>query len=299
VALVTLPSPLPAPDFEDSVTTADGLSLHCEHFAPPAGSPTRAAVVMIHGFSAHCGAFRHVAGDLAGAGFAVTAFDCRGHGRSQGRHGYVRRFGDYAADLHRVLEHARQRSPGAPVVVAAHSQGVTVALDYLLSGVGTFDALVAAAPYLDLKMPVPLYKRMISPLLGVLLPTLTMHNQISPGLVTRNPDVWDDIRNNPLVHHVATPRWFNEVRAVQARLRKSAASLKVPTFMLVAGDDQLVDAGASVAFAKAAGPIVELQVYDALFHELYLEPERDRVIADVVGWLARRFGGTASRDPYT
>jgi alpha-beta hydrolase superfamily lysophospholipase len=298
-----VPSPpralLPSPDAEDSVTTADGLRLHCEHFAPAPATTLRAAVVMVHGFSAHCGTFRHVAGALAGAGFAVTAFDCRGHGKSQGRHGYVRHFGEYADDLHKVLEHARARTPGAPVVVAAHSQGVTVSLDYLLRGVGTFDALVAAAPYLDLKMPVPLYKRAFSPLMGVLLPTLTMSNQISPELVTRNPDVWDDIRNDPLVHHVATPRWFNEVRATQARLRASAASLRVPTFMAVAGDDRLVDAGASVAFAQAAGPIVELRVYDALFHEIYLEPERERVITDVVAWLTRRFGGTASRDPYT
>jgi lysophospholipase len=120
-----------------------------------------------------------------------------------------------------------------------------------------------------------------------------MSNQISPELVTRNPAVWDEIRNDPLVHHVATPRWFNEVRATQARLRVSATSLAVPTFMPVAGADQLVDAGASIAFARAAGPTVELRVYDDLFHEIYLEPERDRVIGDVVDWLTRRFGGTA------
>lgn len=289
----------PSPTVEDSVTTADGLRLHCEHFPAGPGVPTRAAVVMVHGFSAHCGTFRHVAGALSAAGFAVTAFDCRGHGRSEGRHGYVGRFAEYAEDLHRVLEHARQRTPGAPVVVAAHSQGVTVSLDYLLRGVGTFDALVAAAPYLGLKMPVPLYKRAFSPLLGVIFPTLTMSNQISPELVTRNPDVWDDIRNDPLVHHVATPRWFNEVRAAQARLLASASALKVPTFMPVAGDDRLVDPGASLAFARSAGPVVEVRVYDALFHEVYLEPERERVIGDVVDWLTRRFGGTASRDPYT
>jgi alpha-beta hydrolase superfamily lysophospholipase len=287
----------PSPDAQDSITTFDGLRLHCEHFA--ASGTTRAAVVMVHGFSSHCGPFREVARALADAGFAVTGFDLRGHGRSQGRHGYVKRFADYGDDLHRVLEHARQRSPGAPLAVAAHSMGVTVTLDYLLRGVGSFDALVAAAPYLDLKMPVPLYKRGISPVMGVLWPTLTMANQISPELVTRSPEVWEDIRKDALVHHVATPRWFNEVRAVQARLRASAAQLKVPTFMPVAGDDRLVDAGASVAFARAAGSIVELRVYDDLFHEIYLEPERALVIADVVTWLSRRFGGTGPRDPYT
>jgi alpha-beta hydrolase superfamily lysophospholipase len=112
---------------------------------------------------------------------------------------------------------------------------------------------------------------------------------------------------DPLVHHVATPRWFNEVRATQARLRASAAKLQVPTFMPVAGSDRLVDHEAAVAFARDAGPIVELKVYADLFHELYLEPERDLVIADILAFLdrtldrtlERRFGGTAARDPYT
>src|ERR1700759_1890669 len=104
---------------------------------------------------------------------------------------------------------------------------------------------------------------------------------------------------DPLVHHVATARWFTEVRATQVRLRASAAQLKVPTFRPVAGADRLVDAPTSVAFARAAGPIVELKVYDELAHELYLEPERDAVIADLVGWLRGRFGGAPPHDPYT
>ena len=158
----------PSPDTEETLTAFDGLKLHVETFN--AVPPARAAVVMIHGFSAHCGLFRHVPAALAAAGFAVTAFDCRGHGRSEGRHGYVRRFSDYADDLGRVIARARDLSPGLPLAVAAHSHGVAVTLDYLFRGVGTFDALVAAAPYLDLKMKVPLYKRMISPVMGALWP---------------------------------------------------------------------------------------------------------------------------------
>ena len=106
-----------SPDAEETLTTFDGLKLHVETF--DATPPTRAAVVMVHGFSAHCGLFRHVPAALAAAGFAVTAFDCRGHGRSEGRHGYVRRFSDYADDLGRVIARARDRSPGGAAACGA------------------------------------------------------------------------------------------------------------------------------------------------------------------------------------
>ena len=285
------------PDREETVQTADGLALHVERFHPV--GPPRTNAVLVHGFSAHCGAFRHVAAALADAGHAVTTFDCRGHGQSQGRHGYVRRFTDYDDDLNRVLAHARADAPDRPTVVVAHSHGATITLDYLFRGLGTVDALVVATPYLELKLKVPLYKRIASPILGALWPTLTMWNEIQPETVSRSPEVCKEITTDPLVHHVATPRWFNEVRATQARLRASASSLKVPTFMAVAGADRLVDPAASVAFAQAAGSAVELKVYDQLFHEIFLEPERDVVIGDIVRWLNGRFGGTAARDPYT
>ena len=278
----------PSPDTEETLTAFDGLKLHVETF--DAAAPARAAVVMVHGFSAHCGMFRHVPAALARAGFAVTAFDCRGHGRSEGRHGYVRRFSDYTDDLGRVIARARDRSPDLPLVVAAHSHGVTITLDYLFRGVGTFDALVAAAPYLDLKMKVPLYKRMISPVMGALWPTLTMSNEIALDVTCSDPQAVAAMAADPLIRHVATPRWFNEVRATQARLRVSATLLKVPTFMPVAGSDRLVDSAAAIAFAHAAGPIVDLKVYEKSFHEMYLEADRDVVIADVIDWLSRRFG---------
>ena len=63
--------------------------------------------------------------------------------------------------------------------------------------------------------------------------------------------------------------------------------------MPVAGEDRLVDSAAAIAFAKAAGPIVDLKVYEKVFHEMYLEPDRDLVIADVVDWLSRRFAARA------
>jgi alpha-beta hydrolase superfamily lysophospholipase len=207
----------------------------------------------------------------------------------------VRRFSDYADDLGRVIARARDRSPGLPLAVVAHSHGVAVTLDYLFRGVGTFDALVAAAPYLDLKLKIPLYKRMISPVMGALWPTLTMSNEIALDVACSDPEACAAMAADPLIRHVATPRWFNEVRATQARLRASATELKIPTFMAVAGDDRLVDSAAAVAFAKAAGPIVDLKVYEKLFHEMYLEPDRDVVIADFVDWLGRRFAANSAQ----
>jgi alpha-beta hydrolase superfamily lysophospholipase len=86
---------------------------------------------------------------------------------------------------------------------------------------------------------------------------------------------------------VATPRWFNEVRAAQARIRAAAGRLTVPTLMQVVGQDRIVSTEVSLAFA-AESKAIEVRRYEGLYHELFLEPERDRVIADLRDWVVAR-----------
>ena len=279
-----------APGQESKLTTRDGLSLHVEAWGPPAGGKLVAAAVMVHGFSAHLGNYRHVARRLAGTGIATWLYDSRGHGRSQGRHGFVRRFSDYSDDLGLVLAAARAGAPGVPVVLIGHSQGGTVALDYATSEREPVKALVLAAPWLALNIKVPGIKRLLARLMGGIWPTLTMGNEIKPEQVFRDPDAIARWQADPLIRHVAAPRWFNEVRATQARIIAEPEKLKVPTLLLAAGDDRLVSTAAALAFAKAVGPTVEVRAYAGVTHEIFLDPERDTVLTDIAGWITRRLG---------
>jgi alpha-beta hydrolase superfamily lysophospholipase len=64
-----------------------------------------------------------------------------------------------------------------------------------------------------------------------------------------------------------------------------AGQLAVPTLLLVAGRDRIVSTEAALAFAQAAGSAVEVRRYQDLYHEIFLEPERERVLSDVANWL--------------
>ena len=144
----------------------------------------------------------------------------------------------------------------------------------------------STAPFLSLRMKVPAIKRALAGPLGFLWPTLTMRNERQGGRRLAQARGQAGFEADPLVHHVATPRWFNETLAAQARVMEAAPGLKTPTLMQLAGDDRVVSNDAARQFARKAGPIVELKVYDNLFHEMFLEPERDAVIAELVRWIA-------------
>jgi lysophospholipase len=145
-----------------------------------------------------------------------------------------------------------------------------------------------AAPFLDVKLEIPAIKRALAPTLGRLWPTLALGNGIKAEDITRSPEAQVGFFADPLVHHVATSRWYNEARAAQSRVMAAAGALRPPTLVLMAGQDRVVSNDAILQFARTAGPIVELKVYDNLFHEMFLEPERDVVIHDLLGWMTNK-----------
>jgi lysophospholipase len=272
------------PDVETSLVRG-GLALHVEHYRPQ--DPARLALVMVHGFSAHCGLYRHVGRAFAASGIAVTQFDCRGHGRSQGRRGHVDGFTEYLDDLATVVDWARQQHPGLPWALQGHSLGGAISLAYVLdeTRAGRPNRLVLAAPWLKLRLSVPAPKQMAANLAAAVYPTLTMANGLRAEDVSRNPLVLAGFDKDPLVHHVATAGWFMATLRAQARIRACAEKLRLPTLLLLAGEDRIVANQANLALAAAAGANVEVRSYANLYHELFLEPEADTVIADIASWL--------------
>src|SRR5262249_41080239 len=84
-------------DMGETFRAADGptsVDLWAEDY-PSARQPPRASVLIVHGYAEHGGRYADVARRLAGAGFAVSTFDYRGHGRAGGPRGHCDRFTDY------------------------------------------------------------------------------------------------------------------------------------------------------------------------------------------------------------
>jgi alpha-beta hydrolase superfamily lysophospholipase len=75
-----------------------------------------------------------------------------------------------------------------------------------------------------------------------------------------------------------------------ADIQGRAAELQIPTLLMQSGADRLVDPHAAGRWAaKAPVDTIELVVWDGLYHEMFNEPEKDRVRACVLDWLACHF----------
>ncbi len=280
---------VPLPDSEERLVFEapnEAGWLHVEHFK--ALKPPPALVVFCHGFSAYAAPYRQIALALRAAGFGTTLFDARGHGHSTGRRGYIRSFDDYRSDLQAVVAAAKRIHGDLPFALVGHSQGGLIVLDHLLCEGQRSQprCAVVAAPMMWATVLAARISRPITPLLASILPQLQTSNGITAAAVTRNPELRQAFNLDPLLHHVATPRWFNESMKTQRRIQASAGRLSVPTRWYTAGQDKIVSNEAQFRFvSRTPEGIVTHTTHDDLYHEIFLEPGRDTIVANMVAWL--------------
>jgi alpha-beta hydrolase superfamily lysophospholipase len=85
---------------------------------------------------------------------------------------------------------------------------------------------------------------------------------------------------------VATPGAWREIQWAQRAVAADAHRIDTPLLFLLGGEDRLVDAHAARAFATGLDAPVQVQWYAEMYHELLHDPESERVVADILTFLA-------------
>lgn len=273
---------------EGSFVGADGLPLFRRAWLPP--QPSRALLV-VHGFGEHSGRYDELAAWFAARGCAVHAYDHRGHGRSGGSRTHIDRFAQLLDDLAAFHALVREEHPAAPLALVAHSMGGLVALAYLAERKPSVSAAIVSGPALAAEQAVPRARAWMARTLGRLLPQLRMRAGLDLTGLSRDENVIRRYLADPLVERTMTASLGAELLAAGSATRERAAAIAVPVLLMHGKQDTLCPVAASEDFAArltAAGSA--LRVYPELRHEIFNEPEREKVFADAWGWLEETLG---------
>lgn len=251
--------------------SSDNLALFWHSWSTTT-TPRRGAVIIVHGYVEYCMRYDHVAVALVRAGYNVLAMDMRGHGRSQGRRGYVERYAEYVQDVAQMQSKASARWPDLPLFVLGHSNGGLIALRYALGRPANVAGFVITSPLLGFKVQIPVAKAIAGELMSRVWPTLALPSEIDASDLTHVDDVVAQYRLDPLVFKVATARWFTEARQAFGELLVRARELDQKFLFLVAGGDRIVDPAATERLFHAMGSKDrELEVFPDLSHEVLNE----------------------------
>lgn len=261
----------------------DGCRLFVRDDAP--SGPRRGSLLLMHGLGEHAGRHAQVARFFTTRGFAVRRYDHRGHGHSDGARGDVPDSGTLLADAQAVLDDWQLTPDEGLPILLGHSMGGLLAARFAVERRTALSALVLSSPALGLRLGSG--QRLLLKVMQAVAPGLTLPNGLPARFLSHDAAVVHAYLADPLVHDRISARLLGAMLEAIEVAQQGAASLEVPTLLLVSGDDKLVDPAGSEAFFRRlpAGKAVQ-HVYPRLYHELFNEIESAPVFADLEHWLA-------------
>ena len=258
------------------------------------GQALRGQVVLVHGLGEHMGRYAHVIDRLNNWGFDVRSYDHYGHGKSSGHRGCLPSPNRLLDDLGMVIDATRKQmaqssvAQGTPLILLGHSMGGLVAARFVSLNMRPVDALVLSSPALGAKLSG--FQKFLLAVLPHIAPNLAVANGLDARKISHDAAVVNAYLADPLVHNKISPRLGKFIFDNGAATIAKAPEWRVPTLLMYAGQDKLVDPAASHMFTGLAPKsLVQSTCYQNLYHEIFNEVDSSAVFGELRDWLDGRF----------
>ncbi|MNJ99723.1 Phospholipase YtpA [compost metagenome] len=253
-------------------------------------SDAKGTIIITHGHGEHSESYSRLIEGFADQPWTFYAWDIRGHGRSEGRRGYVAEFDDYCKDFKIFVEMVKKEDKvkKGPVVLLCHSMGGLIELKTLIQHPElTADAIAVSSPLLGLTVQVPALKAHGAKLLNRLLPQVTLGNELINSMLTRDLEVIREFEHDALRHSRVSPGAFLGFLESFAFVEPRAKEIKTPAIFMISDSDPVVSSKAARHFYDHLGSEKkEIYIYPGAKHEVFNDIIRQTVYADLKKFLA-------------
>ena len=202
---------------------------------------------------------------------------------------HVNNLAEYTDDFGTLVGIADREYPDLPKVVLGHSMGGGIVFAYASEHPADYDLVVLSGPAVAAQDDVKPLVAVVGKALGSVLPDVPVQ-QLDANAVSRDPEVVAAYNSDPLVWHGKVPAGVaRALLLVGENMPQLARGITKPILVVHGSEDRLIPAKGSEKMVECLGSEdVHLKIYPGLYHEVFNEPERDRVLDDVVSWIEAR-----------
>lgn len=261
----------------------DGDVLYGREWQPE--NKIRGVICLIHGLGEHSGRYVNMAQNLTAAGYVLLSYDQRGHGKSSGKRGHTPSYDTLLDDIDCFKSESLKRFPDLPTFLYGHSLGGNLVLNYVLRRRPKFTGVIVTSPWLKLANDPPALLKMIFRCLNKVWPTFSLPSGLNLEALSRDSKVVEAYKVDPLVHKRISIRLFVTMDQAGLWALENAGNFYLPLLLMHGGSDRITSSQATKQFAAHVPKGCNLKIWEGLFHELHNEPEKEKVIGNIIDWL--------------
>jgi alpha-beta hydrolase superfamily lysophospholipase/SAM-dependent methyltransferase len=277
------------PCSEHTLHLRDGTQLFYRAWLPSA--PTARALLLFHRGHEHSGRWEETVAALGLDDVAVFAWDQRGHGRTTGERGTAPDLATVVRDAeewarHLVTVHGIEL---CETIVLAHSVGGVIATAWVHDYAPQIRGLLLATPAFRVKLYVPFAIPLLRLKQRVLGPG-HVKSYVKAAMLTHDRAQAERYRADPLIFPQISVNLLLDLYDTSTRLLADAGAISVPTLVLAAGSDWVVNRAAQRRFVeRLSSPVKQFDVLPGFHHAIFHEKERHRVVSRVRAFIDQCF----------
>ena len=272
---------------DGSFEGAAGHSIYFQVWTPDV--LPKAVILVVHGAGEHSTRYAPLATHCCAEGYAVAALDHIGHGKSDGSYGHMESLQQHLDTLTVFRNRVAEAFPGLPVILLGHSMGGLISACFLLEHQREFAGCALSGPAIKTDLEPGVFQTLMIRLLSRLTPKMGVM-ELDPSGVSRDKEVVRAYCEDPLINHgKMSARFVSELFRGMQQIQERAAEITLPLLVMHGAADAMTSpAGSQFIYDAASSQDKTLKLYPDLFHEIFNEPEREQVYADLLQWCDRQ-----------
>ncbi|MEZ4685754.1 MAG: alpha/beta hydrolase [Bacteroidia bacterium] len=263
-----------------------GENMHVREWLP--GAEAKGVIALVHGIGEHGGRYEHLADWFGKKGMATLTLDYFGHGKSEGKRGYIPSYEAVLDVVGKFLDEVKKRHPGKPVVMYGHSLGGNFTSNFVLKRKPDIAGLVLSAPWFRLAFKPNPVEVLLAKIMINVFPKFTQNNGLDMEALSRDPKVAERYIADPDVHYMVGPAIYLGGKAGGEYALSHSREFEVPVLLMHGSMDRLTsyEASAEMAEKNKDLPGFTWKSWNGFYHELHNEPEQEEVFDYVWEWMA-------------
>jgi acylglycerol lipase len=270
---------------EGTFKGSKGHNLYYQCWLPD--TKPKAVLLVVPGLAEHSGRYTNLVNYFVPRAYAIYSLDTQGHGKSEGVRCYVNKFSDYEDDLKIYFDIVHSKQSDRKIFLIGHSMGSTIVLAYAVQHQRDLAGLIISGTALKPGSSIPTALRKVVRLLSLLFPKMGV-TVIDATTISQDKAVVDAYIHDPLVYRgKVRARLAAELLNTIDRLPSQIPEIKVPIIIMHGTEDRLCNPeGSQMLYDLVGSSDKTLKLYKGFYHEVFNEPEHDKVMADVETWLS-------------